>query len=145
MKLNWGHLITAVIVLFIMGMAIMVFIATKQSNEMLDQNYYEKELKYQDVISASQNLDNITSEKIIKIENGDILFSIPKESISSEKINIEFIKPDNQRFDKQMRIIPSDEGIYKLPVSMFEKGIYKVRIHWTGNGKKYYREEEINL
>ena len=49
--MNWGHKITIVILTFIIGMLGMVYVASKQTNEMFDSNYYEKELKYQNYIN----------------------------------------------------------------------------------------------
>ena len=44
--MNWGYKILFVIILFVVGMVGMVIVAFKQSNEMLDTNYYERELQY---------------------------------------------------------------------------------------------------
>jgi hypothetical protein len=54
--MNWGHKITIVIIVFLVGMLGMVFIALRQNNEMIDDDYYKKELAYQQVIDAKNNL-----------------------------------------------------------------------------------------
>ena len=48
--MNWGKGITLVIILFIITMLGMVYVASKQTNEMVEANYYDKELKYQNLI-----------------------------------------------------------------------------------------------
>ena len=42
--MNWGHKITIVIVLFLTAMLGMVYYASLQNNEMIDDHYYQKEL-----------------------------------------------------------------------------------------------------
>ena len=46
--MNWGHKILIVYATFIIAMLGMVYVASKQTNEMQDENYYVKELKYQE-------------------------------------------------------------------------------------------------
>ncbi len=45
--MNWGHKITIVIVVFLVAMVSMVIVAYRQTNDMIDENYYTKELEYQ--------------------------------------------------------------------------------------------------
>ena len=69
--MNWGYKILFVIILFVVGMVGMVIVAFKQSNEMLDTNYYERELQYQQLIDASARLNQITkAEILVENENG---------------------------------------------------------------------------
>ena len=48
-KFNWGHGILIAIILFLAGIGAMVFISMKQNNsiELIEDNYYEKELVFQ--------------------------------------------------------------------------------------------------
>jgi hypothetical protein len=52
--MNWGHKIAIVIAAFVIGMLSMVYFASQQTNEMIDDNYYQKELAYQDIINAKR-------------------------------------------------------------------------------------------
>jgi regulatory protein YycI of two-component signal transduction system YycFG len=55
--MNWGRGLTLFIVGFILAMLGMVYIAFKQSNEMIEDNYYDREVKYQEIIDAKSNLN----------------------------------------------------------------------------------------
>jgi hypothetical protein len=75
--MNWGHKLTIVIVLFVAGMLGMVSYAMMQDNEMIDDHYYQKELEYQDVIDASQNLANLTSDNLVSQTLTEVMITLP--------------------------------------------------------------------
>jgi len=63
--MNWGKSITIVIVSFIAIVLGMVYVASKQTNEMIDKNYYDKEIKYQTLIDAAENLNKVSKDSLI--------------------------------------------------------------------------------
>ena len=48
--MNWGHKIIAVYVVFIAGMIFLVFKSSRQNIELVTEDYYAKELVYQQKI-----------------------------------------------------------------------------------------------
>ena len=54
--MSWGYRVLIILGIFLVGMISMVIVATKQTNEMIDSDYYEKELAYQQVIDARKRL-----------------------------------------------------------------------------------------
>ena len=55
--MSWGYKILIVYILFIGMILGMVYVASRQTNEMQDDNYYAKELVYQSVIDGKNNLN----------------------------------------------------------------------------------------
>ena len=55
--MNWGHGILAVIILFVLGIGSMVYVSSRQKIEMMDDQYYERELKHQSLIDGEENLN----------------------------------------------------------------------------------------
>jgi hypothetical protein len=143
--MNWGHKITIVIVAFIAAMLSMVFIASKQSNEMYDGNYYEKELKYQKFIDAANNLKATNTNLEIKQSAENIVFTIPS-TISDNITNgsIELLKADDSKKDVIQKITTSTntQSISKKKLS---NGLYITRIFWENNNTPYYFEQKVNI
>ena len=58
--MNWGYKLIVVIAVFLIAMLAMVGVAYKQSNEMVESNYYDKEINYQSLINAASNFLKMT-------------------------------------------------------------------------------------
>ena len=142
--MNWGHKLTIVIVLFVAGMLGMVSYAMMQDNEMIDDHYYQKELEYQDVIDASQNLANLTSDNLVSQTLTEVMITLPVGTFEKlEKGNIELLRIDSKSKDVQLPIEVNGWNVRTISKSTLIKGLYKARIRWTSAGKEYYKEESV--
>jgi hypothetical protein len=142
--MNWGYKILIVIVLFIVSMLAMVFVSFRQTNDMVDTNYYEKELKYQSLIDASKNLNDVSSIDLISPKDGGIAVTIPPSLLVDFKNGqLEFLKNDDQKQDFTLNFEPIADGVYLIPNAKLQTGSYKVRIQWESNKKSYYREQTV--
>lgn len=144
--MNWGHKLTIVIAAFIIIMLGMVYIAFRQTNEMMDEGYYAKELKYQSYIDASKNLNSVSTEAILSQQAEGIVVRIPESLIAGfANGKIEFLRNDNEKKDLLVNVTPDATGIFIIDQSKFSLGKYIARIQWESKGKPYYREETLIL
>lgn len=142
--MNWGVKITLVILAFITTMISMVVFAFHQTNEMTDKNYYQKEMKYQQIINASANLNQVTTDDIIVQDSGVYYISIPKSLIQGFKEGqCEILRWNNQSQDVHISFTPDQNGNYALNSSMFVTGRYTARISWESRGTPYYKEQSL--
>ncbi len=142
--MNWGYKIATAIAVFIIIMLSMVYVAFKQTNEMIDTNYYQKELKYQSYIDASKNLDRISTDTILRVNESSIGVQLPKVLVEHfMKGTLEFLKNDDQRNDVLIAFSPDSNGMYLLDKTKFALGTYMARIQWNSDNKTYYREQTI--
>lgn len=142
--MNWGYRILTVILLFIVGMGVMVSIAMKQKNEMVDEHYYVKELQHQGQIDAENNL-NALAEALSIGQDGEFLeVKIPDASVGSiTEGSIVFLRSSDQSRDRKFALDPNNEGVQLIAKNNFIKGQYKVRISWKNGLKPYYYEQSI--
>jgi len=141
--MNWGKGLTIFIVLFILSMLGMVYISFKQSNEMLEDNYYDREIKYQEVIDAKSNFIPFKSE--LKTENQKDTFFVVLPPEISDKITIgklQLIKMDNAKMDKEINFSHSRIAILKTDLKL---GSFHYKINWENNGKPYFYEDDISI
>lgn len=142
--MNWGHKITIVILTFIIGMLGMVYVASKQTNEMFDSNYYEKELKYQNYINASNNLQALNTKIVVTQTTESLIITFPSISISNiNEGKIELLKADDSKKDLSQKMNSSAQQIIKK--SDLSSGLYTARIFWINNNTPYYFEQKINI
>ncbi len=142
--MNWGHKITIVIIAFVIGMLGMVFIASKQTNEMFDSNYYEKELKYQHYINASKNLQLLSQKINISQTTESLTINLPSNATNniSEGI-IELLKADDSKKDVKQKM--NNSLAQTISKAKLASGVYTTRIFWISNNIPYYHEQKINI
>lgn len=142
--MNWGHKLTIVIILFMAGMLGMVIYASLQTNEMFDDYYYEKELAYQGIIDAKQNLINISSDKMIHQVMDEVIITFPAGTFEKlEHGTIELLRNDAKNKDALFPIRTEGYNRQSIPKNLLHRGMYKVRITWSNNHTAYYREESL--
>lgn len=142
--MNWGYKILIVIVLFIIGMGTMVSIAMMQKNEMIDEQYYVKELKHQGQIDAENNLNALEEKLTIKDSLGALVVKIPSAAQHHiQEGSVVFLRPSDQSNDRRLVLNVDSSGRQLFNKSNFVKGQYKVRISWKSEQKAYYYEQPL--
>ena len=74
--MNWGYKILLTVIIFILVMVFFVYVSMQQKNELIENNYYEKELAYQSKIDASARLADIMKGNTIATKTQDTLHII---------------------------------------------------------------------
>ena len=142
--MNWGHKILIVIIVFLVAMLGMVFYASMQTNEMVDENYYQKEMTYQNVINAKQNLLNVSSDNVVSQTMMEVVITLPIGTFEKlEKGHIELMRNDAATKDVHQDIQAHGNNRYVIPKSDLTKGMYKARVSWASDGVEYYKEESV--
>ncbi len=142
--MNWGHKIAVVIIAFIFIMLSMVLVAYQQTNEMVDKNYYEKELKYQSQIDAAKNANSAIVDPLITQNAATICIQIPSSLVTGfTNGNIEFLRNSDQKMDINLHFMPDSSGQFNINKANFSVGIYKARVQWESGEHHYYREQDI--
>lgn len=144
--MNWGYKILIGFSIFVIGMLYMVGIAMRQSNEMMDDNYYEKELKFQDKIDASKNLSAVVEKLSITDSGNVVVLQLPAATVASTTVGtIECIRSAEQKRDVRLKIDLDDKGKQVLPKTLFVNGIYQLRIDWVTNGTSYFHQQVLTI
>lgn len=142
--MNWGYKILTVIILFVAGMMSMVYLAMRQTNDMLDENYYVQEKQYQSLIDGQKALQKIQQQPLIVQNDNQVTVQLPDSSFDKiSDATIHFLKPDNQKLDVSYELKPDASGQYHINKSVLAKGMYKVRVKWTNGGQLYYSDDNF--
>lgn len=141
--MNWGRGLTLFIVGFILAMLGMVYIAFKQSNEMIEDNYYDREVKYQEIIDAKSNLNPLIGEFVLADSNDYILLRLPASaSTAIQNGELRMIKMDAAASDNTLKVTQTETQIDK---AKFQKGLYHVKLGWDSEGKSYFYENDLMI
>lgn len=144
MKISWGIKIIIAFVVFAMGIGTMVGISMSKNTDLVSENYYEKELKYQDKIDMI-NRTNALPEKV-SIENNSAAVKIKfPAAYSNENISgtINFYRAMDKKKDFSVEIKKAENGAQEIATDKMDKGNWKMEIIWKMNGKDYFNQSEI--
>lgn len=139
MKINWGIFAFSLFGVFVVFMLGMVYFATKQNNELVTENYYEKELEFKEILVKKEHAALLTEQVTYQADSKSFNIVFPTEITTPISGNIVFYKPSDLKADKSF-ILEVKNNIQSFPFSAFEKGMYHVKIDWKANDVEYYHE-----
>ena len=146
MKINWGTGIVIAIGLFMAFILVLVIKMTTDKNyshDMVVEEYYKKELAFQDEIDAQKNA-TLLSESIkgSKVANGWLL-TFPKEIESSKiKGTVFLYRPSNKQLDFDFPIELSGSNLL-IPDESLLGGRWNITVNWEYDGRSYLYKESI--
>jgi len=141
--MNWGKKITIAYLAFVALIVTMVVVSVRQKVDLVSADYYAKELNYQSDLNKLNNAKALSSQLKCLVLDNALQIQFPAEqssSIISGKIFI--YKPSDNKSDRTIDI-KSTNGIQVLPTSSYSKGMYRVIVDWTVDGKDFQSESIV--
>ena len=144
MKFNWGHGIVLVIVTGVLGFSSLVFITTREKIDMVTEDYYPKELKYDEQIAKIKNYNALSKKVVIKKEK-DILIQFPDNIADANQISglVHLYRPSDKSLDVEKDIKLSSDYIMTLSSDKLIGGKYELIIEWEANSQPYLTKEAL--
>lgn len=141
--MNWGIRIVIICSGFVVFMTFLVVSAFRQNFDLVAEDYYGKELKFQQQIDKQKNQQNLKENIRITSSDNNVVIQFPVE-FSDKNISgdIIFFRPSDATKDVVMKI-SLDNGAQKFDKSKFTKGLYRIQIDYKAAGKDYYFEDSI--
>ena len=145
-KINWGTGIVIALIVMISGMIVLVSIAVRQDYDLVDNDYYQKSVNYQQQIEKVRNNEALVEKIQLNQSAGTLKITFPNlgnvEGYSGE---IHFYSPVAEKRDLTLKVKPDSGFSQTINLKSLEKGRYQVKIDWTANKVSYYQEEEITV
>ena len=146
MNINWGKGIVIAIVFFISFILFFVIKMTTNKgydHDLVTENYYEKELTYQERIDASKNAQNL-SEKITLENTADGLkIQFPKEFHGKTLEGKVFLyRPSDKHMDFEMPI-SEIQNYLLVPDKRLSDGRWNISVEFRHENKNYLFTEKI--
>jgi len=144
--MNWGHKLLIVILCFVGMMAYLVYKSARADFQLVENDYYKNELKYQEVIDGTKNASQLKTPVRIERSGDKIVVQLPDE-MKGEKINgsLWFYCAYDSKRDRRLLFSPDSNGAQSFDTALFATGNYTVKLEWTSNNTAYYKEEKLSL
>ena len=143
-KWNWG---TKLLIGMLLFMALMIgfMVSTfMQDINLVEKDYYNKELKYQEQINKESNTRQLEEKISIENINDHLIIAFPDEFITdSIKGEILLYRPSNSKLDIKIPIELNNENTISIPTQNLIKGKYEVKIDYEYLGKPYFQKKTV--
>ncbi|WP_298551138.1 FixH family protein [uncultured Algibacter sp.] len=147
MKFNWG---TGIVLAFIGFISfIMYFIVTmnvnnKYDHDLVSEDYYADELKYQNDINKLKNSKTLEANISYQKTAEGLAIKFP-EAFDYKNITgkLFLYRPSNKQLDFETAISLSNHNLL-IPDKRLVDGRWNIKIDWQYKGKSYLFKESIN-
>jgi len=141
--MDWGKGILLTIIAFVGFIMTLVVISVRQDDiHLVTENYYEKEIKYQDQIEREKSAAGLDREVLAyDALTKTMVLDLPV----GVKGNLQLFRPSDARLDQQVPIDILEEGKTEVPLEKLKSGYWRVQLTWTENGVDFYQEKKISI
>lgn len=138
MKLNWGGKLIIIAISFMLFVVTMVVIISEQDMPLVEQDYYERGLNYQQEIDNNANMDTSLTMNL----DGEQLIVSAWHYVPSVKIK--YYRPSNPDLDQNFKvdIMAGKQEVFNL--SELAKGKWILTVIWYKADKEYKLSKEFN-
>lgn len=145
MKLSWGYRIAGLYAGFMLLILSLVVGSMRQRFDLVSKDYYEEELRYQEIIDAGKNQQALSAPVRMDQSAEAVSLRFPPEfegvPLTGE---VMFYSPVQEAWDLRVPVHVVDNSMsvskHSLPASL-----YIVKIRWEAQGQAYYQEERMNI
>ncbi len=130
-------------IIFILSM-LFLFPNGQKNSEMVTDNYYEEELKYQDVIDAKGRGDQLQEKPVYSQDKNGIRITFPKDYDNSNA-TVKFVlnRTDDQNLDIHKSVQLDANKSFLIPAQVLTVGNYTLRLSWAKDKKDYRLDYDV--
>jgi hypothetical protein len=141
-KFNWGTGIFIVIVFIFFGVIGFFIFSANLDINLVEKNYYEKELVYEQRIAHTRNANNLPEKIRIESLADRVVLHFP-DTVRNTGIRgtIWFYRPSDESKDFTVPISLDASLCQAIDKVRIFPGKYTVKIDWEMAGTPYYQEE----
>lgn len=144
MRISWGVKITLGFSLFAAGIITMVAISMTKNIDLVNDNYYEQGIKYQNQIDVKKSSAEFSDKIKTELKDSELLIEYSGD-LRNDKISgeIKFYRTSDAKKDFKVNIETGDNGIQKIPLKNMDKGLWKIQFSFVKSDKNYFLEKSI--
>ncbi|GIM49189.1 hypothetical protein CAPN003_06410 [Capnocytophaga stomatis] len=148
MKIGWGTGIVIAFVIFIafiMYFVVNMTINKKYDHDFVTEDYYKKELSYQNMMIKAKKTEEEQMTVQIKPSSEGITLIFPSK-ITEENVagTVSFYRPSDQKRDFRIPLQLKNKQML-IPINVLSKGRWNVEVNYTFNKNEYISIKNITI
>ncbi|MBK6930327.1 MAG: FixH family protein [Saprospirales bacterium] len=146
MKFNWGTGIALVYGLFALTMIAVVIRSRSYDPGLVQKDYYNLDLNYQDHLEKKQNAALLKSGLKIGYDavKQVIRVQFPTETGQPDGF-IKCYRPSTVKDDMRLKIQTGPEGQMEIPAAQLPAGLWRLEVDWRASGIQYFNEAIVTV
>lgn len=138
--MNWGTKLFIALGIFMVGIvAAGVYMVTNDHDALVETDYYEKGISYDETYDRRQNLINEQAEPRIEIVNDSLVIHFKHRGNKGQML---FRKPSDKGQDTQIDFQTAASS-YRLALPNISSGKWDFVLIWQSNGMPYQYEKTL--
>jgi hypothetical protein len=144
----WPASIIAFFVIALCGLAAFIAFCVMHPTDLVTQDYYEQELRYQVQIDrttrarAIDALASVTYDRPAK--RITILLPLAENGVKISG-NIHLYRPSEAALDRHVQLNLDTQGVQVLDASDLRRGLWKVKVQWKCGDEEYYLDRQLKV
>jgi hypothetical protein len=141
--MNFGGRIVVLYLSFVALIVALVVMSYGQKVDLVSDDYYAQEMKFQDKIDAINNEKELVGSIHHSINGNEITLTADSSLLSADfEGTIHFFRPSDSSKDIHLKM-NFVNNTQEIDSKQLVHGAYKLQLSWTSNQKKYFKEEVI--
>jgi hypothetical protein len=122
----------------------MIYISMNTNVDLVTDDYYEKELKYQEHIDVVNSSNALNEKVVFEFALSTINIKYPSIGVPSQyKGTIFFFRPSDKTKDFSVNVNPDSSYSQKVSLSNILPGMWRVQVSWNVGKQEYYYEQQV--
>ncbi|MNJ90753.1 hypothetical protein D3C87_83900 [compost metagenome] len=140
--MNWGKRIIVGMALFIGFILTMVVIMMRQKIDLVEEDYYKRELNYESQMDAQKNYASALEKIQLQAKNDSLLVYFPA-AFREKEVTIALQRPNDKNHDLVLNAKPLEKVVIKT--TEFPKGIFTCTINGQIEGLPYEMSQQVTI
>jgi hypothetical protein len=142
-KFSWGHGITLVLVIIIVGFTYVLFMSFNKEFDLVAEDYYAKELTFQNEIDKRENALRADKRITTTFDKQHLILEFMGVDNTLDSGTVKLFRPSSKELDMTFDMKLDTSQKLFIPFKKLRKGKYIVQADWTENQKGFYVEETV--
>lgn len=141
--MSWGNKLLLVFVGFAALIGTLVYKAVNTKFDLVSDDYYKDELKYQQTIDGINNANKLSAVAVTETAS-HVVIQLPIE-LKGVKVEGEawFYCKTNAALDKKIALNLNADAQQLVEKSQLAKAIYTLKLSWKAGAEQYYSEQQV--
>jgi nitrogen fixation protein FixH len=144
----WPVCIIAFFTLAITGCVGFVIFCSLHPSELVADDYYEQELRYQSQLDRMERVRALGSLASIQYNSDHklITISIPESGGEARPTGkVELYRPSAANLDQSVKLEVDGQGNQQIDAGNLQPGLWKVKVTWSAGGKDYFLDRKVRI
>jgi len=139
-NISWGVRVSILYIGFALFIIVMVWRSFGENIDLVADDYYNRELEYNDQMEKTNRAIELTDKLNWKIVDTDLILEFPGLTDGG---TILFQRPSDAQYDRSFSLSSNPDSLLIIPLGEFTKGMYRLKADWSMAGISYYNEQVV--